>query len=248
MSISQFFSTLFLTVSSTFLGANTLAQVPEASGICFIKEAEELIVVNDEGWIYRLSMKGKILEKKYLGKYDLEGVVYEQTSDTLLLAVENTNSILVVQAKSFAILKEVKIDGFYNGEQLLKGSKKEGIEAIALHEGKIYLSNQSHKKNNSFVFQIDTLQNAEAKIVQIMQHGYVDVAGLCFHNGFLYMTSDEKNLLIKYDLKNNKTIQEIKLPKSAQEGICFDDKNNLYIADDEGKILKYTTKKLGLHE
>lgn len=246
MGISDLFSSLFLTLSSTFLGSNTFAEIPEASGICFIKEAEEFVVVNDEGWIYRLSASGKTLQKKYLGKYDLEGVAYEEKSNTLLIAREDTNSILVLEPKSFALLKEVKIDGFYEGKELLKESKKDGIEDIAVHEGKIYVSKQADKKRDSLLLELDSLQNAEAKIVRTYQHDYVDVAGLCFYKGFLYMTSDKKNLLIKYDLKNNKTIQEIKLPKSAQEGICFDDKNNLYIADDNGKILKYTTKQLGL--
>ena len=60
------------------------------------------------------------------------------------------------------------------------------------------------------------------------------------------MLSDRKDLLIKYDLKNNKTVKKIKLPKSSQEGICFDDKNNIFIADDDGQILKYKAKELGL--
>jgi uncharacterized protein YjiK len=248
MTVSTFFSSLFLTLSSTFLSGSTFAEIPEASGICFLQETQELVVVNDEGWIYRLSMSGKILEKKYLGAYDLEGVAYEEQTKTLLLAVEDTNSILLIEPKSFTILKEVKIDGFYDGKELLKESQKDGIEDIAVHEGKIYISKQAYKKRNSLLLEIDSLQNAEAKIVRTYKHGYIDIAGLCFHNGFLYMTSDNKNLLIKYDLKNNTTIQEIKLPKSAQEGICFDDKNNIYIADDNGKILKYTTKQLGLQE
>ncbi len=60
------------------------------------------------------------------------------------------------------------------------------------------------------------------------------------------MISDKKNLLIKYDIKNKKTIKKIKLKKSAQEGICFDEKDNIYIADDNGRVLKYKAKKLGL--
>ena len=96
------------------------------------------------------------------------------------------------------------------------------------------------------IFKINSIDKKKAKIVKIFNHGYIDIAGMCFHNGYLYMTSDTKNLLIKYDIKKNKTIQKIKLPKSAQEGICFDDKNNIYIADDNGAIIKYKTKKLGL--
>lgn len=247
----------FLIVMALFtsLVAKELAKIPEASGICFIEKTKRLIVVNDEGWIYELNLKGKIKEKKYLGKYDLEGITYDKKNDKLLVAVEGDESILVLDRKSLTIEKEVKIKRKFDGVELLKKSKKAGLEAIAIDEnGDIYLSNQSKKtydnklkENASVVFKIDSLDKKEgkkAKIVEVYNHGYIDIAGLTFHDGYLYMTSDKKNLLIKYDLKKNKTIKKIKLPKSAQEGICFDDDGNIYIADDNGAVLRYKVKKL----
>lgn len=53
------------------------------------------------------------------------------------------------------------------------------------------------------------------------------------------MISDKDSLLIKYDINKNKTIKEYKLnPIYAQEGITFDKDGNLYIADDNGQVLK----------
>ena len=225
------------------LNAKVIAKIPEASGICFIKKSNTLIVSNDEGWLYKLKTNGKILRKKYLGKYDLEGVAYNKSSNKLLLCVEKKESILVVDRINFKIDKEVKIKRVYKNIKLLKKTKKQGIEAIAIKDKEIYLSNQSSKKwpneNASVVFKINGIDKKEAKITKIYNHGYSDIAGLTFYKGYLYMVSDKKNLLIKYDLKNNKTLKKTKLPKSAQEGICFDDKKNIYIADDNGRILKY---------
>ncbi len=155
----------------------------------------------------------------------------------LLIAVEDKNAIFVVDKKSFKILKKVKIKKHKD----IKKSKKHGIEAITILNGEIYLSHQA-----SHIFKINGIDNKKAKIIKIYKHGYKDIAGLVTKDGVLYMSSDKKNLLIKYDIKNAQTLQKIKLPKSAQEGICFDDKNNIYIADDNGQILKYKTKKLGL--
>lgn len=240
---------LLLTIS-TIINAKTIAKIPEASGICYVPDSKRLIVVNDEGWIYRLKTNGKIVEKKHLGDYDLEGVAYDKLHDRLLLANEAKNSILVVDRKNFKIIKEVKIKKSYKKTDVLKKSKKSGVEAIAINNGDIYLSNQSYiewpKDNASVVFKINSIDKKKAKITQIIDHGYVDVAGLTFHNGYLFMTSDKKDLLIKYDLKTNRTIKKIKLPKSAQEGISFDDKENIYIADDKGQIIKYKAKNLGL--
>ncbi|MEA3331950.1 MAG: SdiA-regulated domain-containing protein [Campylobacterota bacterium] len=215
------------------INAKVIAKIPEASGICYIQNLKQLIVINDEGWIYRVTKKGKILEKKFLGDYDLEGIDYNEISKKLYLAVEGKNYILVLDINSFKILEKIKIKKQY---------KKSGLEAIAIKDSEIYLSNQ----NNSVLFKLGKIKNNKAKIIKTYNHGYIDIAGLTFYNNYLYMTSDKKDLLIKYDIKTNKTIKKIKLPKSAQEGICFDENNNLYIADDNGRVLKYKAKKLGI--
>lgn len=245
---------VFILLSVLNLNAKTIAKIPEASGIAYVKKSNSLFVANDEGTIYELTKKGKILRKKFLGKYDLEGITYDKKNDKLLLAVEGDESILVLNRSSLDFEQEIKIKRKFKKLKLLKKSKKAGIEAIAIAEnGDIYLSNQSRitykkklKVNASVVFKIGSQKKNKAKIIEVFNHGYIDIAGLTFHDGYLYMTSDKKNLLIKYDIKNNKTVKKIKLPKSAQEGICFDDNNNIYIADDNGRILKYKAKKLGI--
>ncbi len=236
------------------LSAKIIAHIPEASGICYIEKLDMLIVVNDEGWIYKLTKKGEIKRKFYLGKYDLEGITYDKLSDKLLVAVEGKESILVLNRASLELEKEIKIKRKYNGIEILKKSKKAGLEAIAIEEnGDIYVSNQSKitydkelKENVSAILRVGTLDNKRTKIKEVYNHGYIDISGMTFHDGYLYMTSDKKNLLIKYDIKNNTTINKIKLAKSAQEGICFDNDGNIYIADDNGQILRYEAKKLGI--
>lgn len=234
------------------INAKEIAKVPEASGICYVSKLDKLIVVNDEGWIYTLNTNGKKIKKFYLGKYDLEGITYDKSKDKLLVAVEGDESVLVLNSNSLKIEKEVKIKRKFEKVKVLKKSKGSGLEAIAIDDnGDIYLSNQSKmtykkklKENASVILKINSLDKKKAKIVEVFNHGYIDIAGMTFHDGYLYMTSDKKNLLIKYDINKNKTIKEIKLPKSAQEGICFDDDGNIYIADDNGYILKYKQKKL----
>ncbi|MEA2050024.1 MAG: SdiA-regulated domain-containing protein [Campylobacterota bacterium] len=243
---------IFLMLVLNIINAKTIAKIPEASGICFVDETKTLVVVNDEGWIYEISKKGKILRKVYLGKYDLEGIAYDKSNQKLLIAVEAKESILIVNKDSFAIEKEIEIKRSFDGVKVLKKSKGSGLEAIAIDEnGDIYVSNQSKitykknlKENASVILKIKNLKKKKTKIKKVYNHGYVDIAGMTFHNGYLYMTSDTKNLLIKYDLKTNKTIAKIKLKKSAQEGICFDNKNNIYIANDNGTVIKMKAKKL----
>ena len=229
------------------LNAKSIARIPEASGVCFVEKLKNLLVVGNDGWIYRLKTNGKIVKKKWLGDYDFEGVDYDKSTNRLLIAVEGSRSLFVVHPKKLKIEKKIKINRVYKDVKLLKKSKTNGLEAVAIDDdGNIYVSNQSKitykkklKKNASVIFKIDSISKKTTNIKEIYNHGYIDVSGMTFHNGRLYMTSDKKNLLIQYDLKTNKTISTTKLLKSAQEGICFDDKGNMYIADDDGKILKF---------
>lgn len=245
---------IMIVISMSTLSAKVIAKIPEASGICYVDKSDMLIVVNDEGWIYKLTRNGEVKTKFYLGKYDLEGITYDKSNDKLLIAVEGHESILVLNRSSLELEKEIKIKRTYNDIKVLKKSKKAGLEAIAIDEnGDIYVSNQSKitynkklKENASVILKVGSLDKKKAKIKEVYNHGYIDIAGMTFHDGYLYMTSDSKNLLIKYDIKHNRTINKIKLPKSAQEGICFDNAKNIYIADDNGQILRYKVKKLGI--
>jgi len=251
--IQKILFTLFL-ISSLHLNAKTIAKIPEASGIVYIAKTDMLIVVNDEGWIYKLTPKGDIKRKFFLGKYDLEGITYDIKNDKLLVAVEGKESILILNRASLELEREVKIKRKFDGVEVLKKSKKTGLEAIAIDtNGDIYLSNQSKKtydkklkENASVILRVGSLKKKKTKIKEVYNHGYIDIAGMTFHDGYLYMTSDKKNLLIKYDIKKNKTIKKIELDKSAQEGICFDNDGYLYIADDDGAILRYKKDKLGI--
>ena len=234
-----------------------IAEIPEASGICFIEKNKSFIVVNDEGWIYEISKKGKIIRKELFDKnYDLEGVDYNSKTNELYIAVEGRESILILDYETLKKVKEVKIKRVFKDVAILKKSKGNGLEAIAIDEkGNIYVSNQSKvtykgddmQEAASVIVRIDGLDSKKARIVEVYNHGYIDIAGMTFHDGYLYMTSDKKNLLIKYDLKHRRTIAEIKLPKSAQEGVCIDDKGNIFIADDNGRVLRYKKKKKKLN-
>lgn len=220
-----------------------IAKIPEASGITYSKKSNSLFVVNDEGIIYELSLEGKILREKKLGKYDLEGITIDEENDLLLLAIEEDDSILVISKKKFKEKKEISIKRKYKGISVLKKGKN-GLEGIVLYKNKIYLSNQSNKKypkeDSSVIVIIDyNLKQKKQKIENIIDHGFIDIAGLAIYDDILFMVSDKKSLLIQYDLQLKKVIKKEKLQKKfAQEGITFDNNGNLYVADDKGQILK----------
>lgn len=232
------------------LKKNVIVKIAEASGICYSSRSNTLFVANDEGKVFEISKKGDILREKKLGKYDLEGLACDNENATLLFAVEGDDAILIVNQKNLKIEKQIAIKRKFQGKKILKKDKEHGLEAITIVKNAIFLSNQSYnrypKEDASVIFQINTLKKKRAKIVKVIDHGYVDVAAMTYHKDNLYMISDKKNLLVIYDINAMQTLQEIKLKKFAQEGLCFDNENMLYIADDEGRVLKFHPSEIGI--
>lgn len=218
-----------------------IAKIPEASGISYCSKDDTLVVANDEGSYYKINRKGKILQKTKLGKYDLEGVVCEE--EQMIFALEN-KGILVVDAKTGK--SEINLlDTMYNGRKVPLFDKKSGVEGIAKVGNILYLAKQSDKKKNSFIAVV-RMTPYPSRIIDVIDHHIADTAGLTYYDGYLYMVSDKEDLLIKYDLQQRKSVQEVKLEEGAWEGIAFDNKGFVYLADDDGRIMRYKKKKLGL--
>jgi uncharacterized protein YjiK len=220
-----------------------IAEIPEASGITYSSQSDTLFVVNDEGTIYELSKKGQILREKYIGNYNLEGIVVDDNKNLLIVAVEGQDDILILSKEDMRVQKEISIQRTFNGVKVLeKGG--DGLEGLALYKNELYLSNQSKNRyptpDSSVIVVIDyDLTKKKQKIKRIIDHGYSDIAGLVFYNNTLFMVSDKESLLIQYDVKKDTVMNQIKLSKeSAQEGIAFDATGVLFIADDNGQILR----------
>ena len=218
-----------------------IAKIPEASGISYCSSDDTLVVANDEGTYYKISRKGKILQQTKLGKYDLEGVVCEESQ--MIFALEDKGMLVVDRLTGEK--KEIPLDTTYKGKKLPLFNKRSGVEGITKVGNSVYLARQSNKKKKSFIAVV-RLMPYPSQIVDVLEHHVADTAGLTYHDGYLYMVSDKEDLLIKYDLKKKKIVQKVTLEKGAWEGIAFDAKGFVYLADDDGRIVKYKKKRLGL--
>lgn len=231
---------ILLSIGTTLLYSKTIAKIPEASGIDYCEDSNTLVVADDEGWLYEIQTNGEIIYKKHLGKYDLEGVVCEK--ERFVFAVEDKGFLLVDRTTNKK--KLLKLDSHYQGKKIKIFDKSSGIEGITKIGEEYYLAKQAKKKKNSFLVVV-TLDRYHTKIVDIIKHKVADTAGLTYHNNSLYLVSDKKDLLIRYNIKKEKIQCKIGLEKFAQEGIAFDSNGHVYFADDDGAVLKYNMKDFG---
>ena len=217
---------------------NQIASIPEASGISYCDNSNTLMVANDEGSFYEISPQGAILAEHKLGDYDLEGVVCED--EIITFAVEG-GALLQVNRKTLE-QKLLKLKGKNRAYTI---SKKRGIEGLIKIKNLYYLSIQAKKEKDSKLLVVNAGANY-AKVKEVIQLGIIDAAGLEYKDKKLYIVSDKKDKLFIYNLKQNKINKKIKLPKFAQEGIAFGKENDIFFADDDGAVMRYGLKELGI--
>ncbi len=215
---------------------NKIASIPEASGISYCNNSDTLMVANDEGWYSEITPSGKIISEYKLGKYDLEGVFCED--ETITFAVED-GALLQVDRKTME-KKFLKVKS-----EKFKLNRPMGIEGITKIGELYYLAIQAKKKKDSNLLVVKTAANY-AKVIDIINHRVKDSSGLEYKDKKLYIVSDDKDKLYIYDLKRDKIKKKIKLPKFAQEGIAFGKNDDVFFADDDGAVMKYTLKELGI--
>ncbi len=229
-----------------------ILNISEPSGICYSSDSNTLFVACDNGFVYEISKNGDIINKKDFGdlkNHDFEGISYDEISGFLFVAVEGSDNVLILDDK-LKRRRTINVNREDSSGRVILGKDKEnGLEGIAIDQrGEIYLSNQSFNRlpasDASVIIQIDPLSE---DIKEVIDPEYLNISGLSFYQDYLYMVSDTKNLLIKYDISNNMVISVTKvkkfdsnLKKAAIEGLAFDNDGNIYFADDKhGKVFKY---------
>ena len=237
--IRLLYASVMIMVLLGVLDAKEIVKIAEASGIDYCMDTKTFIVANDEGRYYEIDKKGTTHQKINLGKYDLEGVVC--TPKELIFVVEN-RGLLVVDRKSHQT-KEIEVSPQYQNRTIRLFDNKDGVEGIAKVGHRIYLAKQSKKRKSSYIAVVE-IDASKGKIVNIIEHGLIDTAGLTYYEGLLYMVSDKEDTIVAYEIDKEKEIKKMSLKKGAWEGIAFDTKGDLYLADDEGRVVKYKHKKL----
>ncbi len=245
----------------TQLGNISKVAIAESSGVTYHPMRKTLFVVNDEGYIHEIRPTGTVVRTKALQERDLEGITVNPETGWLYAAVEDEEVILEINPQTLTIRRDFKINRVFEGKSILKKGGT-GIEAIAFvpdashpEGGTFWIGNQSfsRKPNGepSVVCEVivplrtSTAQTAEATIIRCFEMNFMDISGLTYDSqaDCLVVISDTTNLLV--ELKRDGTLLgQYLLLGDDQEGVVLDGLGYMYIAQENGQIIKLSDRRL----
>ena len=244
-----------------WIGNITQRQIAEPSGITYHPTRRSLFLADDSGSVHEVSLEGQLIQSKGLSERDIEGITVDPSTGMLYAAVEDDEVILELEPESLAIQREFRIGRDFKGEQLLRKGGM-GIEAIAFvpdashpEGGTFWVGNQSFslkaKDEPSVVCEVvvplrsTTAKQADGAIIHAYKMNFIDISGLAYdaQGDCLVLISDTTNLLV--ELKREGTIlRQYLLPGDEQEGIVLDGLGYMYVAQENGEIIKLADRRL----
>lgn len=244
-----------------WIGSITQSQIAEPSGITYHPTRRSLFLADDSGSVHEVSLEGRLIQSRGFNERDIEGITVNPDTGLLYAAVEDDEAILELDPKDLALQREFRIGRNYKGEQLLKKGGM-GIEAIAFvpdashpEGGTFWVGNQSFslkaKDEPSVVCEVvvplrsATAKQSDGAIIRAYKMDFIDISGLAYdtQGDFLVLISDTTNLLV--ELKREGTIlRQYLLPGDEQEGIVLDGLGYMYLAQENGEIIKLADRRL----
>jgi uncharacterized protein YjiK len=205
-------------------------EVPEPSGLTFGANSNELWTVSDspDNSIYRISTKGKILEKLDYEGDDIEGICYDRINNTIWIADEDYNEIIHINLKG----KEI---GWHDID--IKAPDNNGLEGITI------MPNQKMtlitEKNPGRLIEMENIFTV-GKSYEL--DFALDYSGVCYDEkkDKYWILSDESSSLYLWDSINGVTEIYSGICPQA-EGIAIDFVNSLIfiVSDSEERLYVY---------
>ena len=228
-------------------------QLREPSGICYHARRNTLFVVGDEGDVAEIKKDGTPVAN-YMVKGDLEGITVVPETGLLYIAVEGVDIILEFDPERGEVLRRFPINREFKGDPNFLQKKRDeydnGIESLAFvanaehpEGGTFYVGNQW---DPSMIMEVlvplkssRAAEEAEARIIRVLPFRMDDPAAMYYDpvTRRLNIVSDADNILVEVTLKG-KMVKQYAFLGNDQEVICRDDEGYLYIAQDDGGILK----------
>ena len=244
-----------------WIGSITKRQIAEPSGITYHPIRRSLFIADDSGSIHEINLHGTSIQAKGLNELDIEGITINPQTGLLYAAVEGDETIIELEPETLTIQRQFRIGRYFKGELLLKKGGM-GIEAIAFvpdashpEGGTFWVGNQSFslkaKDEPSVVCEVvvplrtQTAAVSDASIINAYKMNFIDISGLAYdpQDEVLVLISDTTNLLVEMN-REGTILSKYLLPGDEQEGVTLDGLGYMYIAQENGTIIKLGDRRL----
>ena len=244
-----------------WIGSITKKQIAEPSGITYHPVRRSLFIADDSGSVHEVDLHGAFIQAKGLNELDIEGITIDPNTGLLYAAVEDDEVIIELEPETLTVQRKFRIARNFKGELLLKKGGM-GIEAIAFvpdashpEGGTFWVGNQSFslkaKDEPSVVCEVvvplrtATAAISEAPIINAYKMNFIDISGLAYdaQDDVLVLISDTTNLLVEMN-REGTILSKYLLPGDEQEGVTLDGLGYMYIAQENGAIIKLGDRRL----
>ena len=225
--------------------------IEEPSGISYHPTRKTLFVVSDEGDLFEIETDGSPVHEWRISG-DLEAVTVDPSSGFVYIVVEGDDVILEFDPDLQKISRRFPINREFQGNPAFlqkSAGYDNGVESIAFvpddkhpEGGTFFIGNQwDPPVIAELLVPIRTCEglSAEAKIIRVLPFKIDDPAAMFYDpiKRRLNIVSDADNILVELTL-DGKLVAEYAFLADNQEGITWDEDRNLYITQDNGKIIK----------
>ena len=244
-----------------WIGSITKQQIAEPSGITYHSVRRSLFIADDSGSVHEVDLHGTFIQAKGLNELDIEGITMDPNTGLLYAAVEDDEVIIELEPETLTVQRKFRIARDFKGELLLKKGGM-GIEAIvfvpnASHPegGTFWVGNQSFslkaRDEPSVVCEVvvplrtATAAISDAAIINAYKMNFIDISGLAYdsQDDVLILISDTTNLLVEMN-REGTILSKYLLPGDEQEGVTLDGLGYMYIAQENGAIIKLGDRRL----
>lgn len=224
----------------------------EPSGICYHEARGTLFVVGDAGDVAEIRKDGTPIAN-YQVKGDLESITVVPETGLLYIGAEGEDVIIEFDPIKGEVKRRFPINREFNGDPnfLKKQTDKydNGIECMSFvpdaghpEGGTFYVGNQW---DPSMIMEVlvplksGRAVDGEARIIRVLPFRMDDPAAMYYDpkTKRLNIVSDADNILVEITLDGT-LVKEYAFLADNQEGLCRDDEGYLYIAQDNGGIIK----------
>lgn len=194
----------------------------EPSGIAYDAMSDAFVVVSDSHpYVYVMDRKGNLIRSILTTSTDLEGVAVSGTGDTIMIA-EERNRIVSFYNRGGTKLGSVTAD--------VATLPNNGLEGVAtMPNGELLVLNE---KSPGMILRFSSGGTELSRHTLSFASDYSD---LTYHDGSLWIISDESKTVSRTDLNGNKTAQW-SLPFTKGEGIAIV-RDTMYIVNDADATL-----------